>query len=119
MSDAVDIAGVRLTSPETDAANERARVIGERGRADADAELEAIDRKLAADVEKLVADMDRIEASNLARSVLYREEDEGRPKALTAARDHRDRVRKPFEEWVRHGRYDEPGVTAPLADSGA
>ena len=36
----------------------------------------------------------------------------------TAARDHRDRVRKPFEEWVRHGRFDEPGVTAPLADSG-
>ena len=25
----------------------------------------------------------------------------------TAARDHRDRVRKPLEEWVRHGRYDE------------
>jgi nitroreductase len=25
----------------------------------------------------------------------------------TAARDHRDRVRKPFGEWVRHGRWDE------------
>ena len=24
----------------------------------------------------------------------------------TAARDHRDRVRRPLEEWVRHGRYD-------------
>jgi nitroreductase len=36
----------------------------------------------------------------------------------TAARDHRDRVRRPLEEWVHHGRFDEPGVTAPLADSG-
>ena len=34
----------------------------------------------------LIADLDAIERSNLSRSVLYRTEDEGRPKALVAAR---------------------------------
>ncbi len=34
----------------------------------------------------VVADMDRIEASNLSRSVLFREQDEGLPKAECAAR---------------------------------
>jgi adenylyltransferase/sulfurtransferase len=33
----------------------------------------------------LIADMDRVENSNLSRSVLYREADSGKPKALTAA----------------------------------
>lgn len=37
-----------------------------------------------------IADMDRVEASNLSRSVLYRESDEGRPKAECAARAARD-----------------------------
>ena len=32
-----------------------------------------------------IADMDRVEESNLSRSVLFREEDEGRPKAEAAA----------------------------------
>jgi adenylyltransferase/sulfurtransferase len=49
----------------------------------------------------LVADMDLIEASNLARSVLYRPEDEGKPKALTAARAaqaiYPDMVVEPFQ----------------------
>ncbi len=34
----------------------------------------------------LVVDMDRVERSNLSRSVLFRTEDEGRPKAVAAAR---------------------------------
>ncbi|MCC6240785.1 MAG: ThiF family adenylyltransferase [Phycisphaerales bacterium] len=34
----------------------------------------------------LIADMDRIENSNLSRSVLYRQSDNGQPKALVAAR---------------------------------
>ena len=38
----------------------------------------------------LIADMDSIEASNLSRSVLYRQADEGRPKAATAARAARE-----------------------------
>lgn len=37
-----------------------------------------------------VADMDRIEASNLSRSVLFRETDRGQPKAEVAARAARD-----------------------------
>jgi nitroreductase len=36
----------------------------------------------------------------------------------TAARDRRDRARRPLEEWVFGGRFGEPFVTAPLADSG-
>src|SRR5687767_8365808 len=38
----------------------------------------------------LIADMDRIENSNLSRSALYREADNGSPKADTAARAARD-----------------------------
>src|SRR5215218_3372325 len=37
-----------------------------------------------------VADMDQIENSNLSRSVLYRESDNGTPKATAAARAARD-----------------------------
>ena len=37
-----------------------------------------------------IADMDRIEQSNLSRSVLFRESDEGRTKADVAARAARD-----------------------------
>jgi nitroreductase len=37
----------------------------------------------------------------------------------TAARDHRDRTRRPLEEWAFAGRFGEPLVGAPLADSGA
>ena len=37
----------------------------------------------------------------------------------TAARDRRDRSRRPLEEWVFGERFGEPFVTAPLADSGA
>ena len=35
----------------------------------------------------------------------------------TAARDHRDRVRKPLSEWVFTGRYGEEPVREGLADS--
>jgi adenylyltransferase/sulfurtransferase len=38
----------------------------------------------------LIADLDRIENSNLSRSVLYRERDNGRPKAEVAAQAARD-----------------------------
>lgn len=38
----------------------------------------------------LVADLDRIENSNLSRSVLYREADNGQPKAVVAARAARE-----------------------------
>src|SRR5678809_807750 len=38
----------------------------------------------------LIVDMDRIEASNLSRSVLFRESDEGNFKAQTAARAARN-----------------------------
>ena len=38
----------------------------------------------------LIADMDRVENSNLSRSVLYREADNGTPKAAAAARAARD-----------------------------
>jgi molybdopterin/thiamine biosynthesis adenylyltransferase len=38
----------------------------------------------------LIADMDRIENSNLSRSILYRESDNGKPKAEVAARAARD-----------------------------
>jgi sulfur-carrier protein adenylyltransferase/sulfurtransferase len=38
----------------------------------------------------LIADMDRIENSNLSRSVLYREADNGQPKAIVAARGARE-----------------------------
>ena len=38
----------------------------------------------------LIADMDRVENSNLSRSVLYRESDNGTPKAAAAARAARD-----------------------------
>ncbi|HEY8669164.1 MAG TPA: ThiF family adenylyltransferase, partial [Tepidisphaeraceae bacterium] len=38
----------------------------------------------------LIADMDRIENSNLSRSVLYRAQDNGRPKAEVAAEAARD-----------------------------
>lgn len=38
----------------------------------------------------LVVDMDRVEKSNLTRSVLFRTEDTGQPKALTACRAARD-----------------------------
>ena len=39
--------------------------------------------------------------------------------ARTAARDRRDRARRPLDEWVFGERFGEPFVTAPLADSGA
>ncbi len=49
----------------------------------------------------LVCDMDSIERSNLARSVLFRHKDEGKPKALTAARAAReiypDMICEPFQ----------------------
>src|SRR5690349_7348674 len=38
----------------------------------------------------LVADMDMVEPSNLSRSVLFRERDSGRPKAVVAAEAVRD-----------------------------
>src|SRR5829696_4293841 len=37
-----------------------------------------------------VADMDRVENSNLSRSILYRESDNGTPKAAAAARGAKD-----------------------------
>ncbi|MCW2738350.1 MAG: tdsD [Nocardioides sp.] len=37
----------------------------------------------------------------------------------TAARDHRDRVRKPLAEWAFVGRFDEDPVGDGLADSGS
>jgi hypothetical protein len=37
----------------------------------------------------------------------------------TAARDRRDRARRPLEEWVFGERFGEPFVPVPLADSGA
>lgn len=37
----------------------------------------------------------------------------------TAARDHRDRVRKPFTTWAFAGRYGEDPVPDRLADSGS
>jgi len=36
----------------------------------------------------------------------------------TAARDRRDRARRPLEEWAFGERFGEPFMTAPLADSG-
>src|SRR3954464_11874444 len=38
----------------------------------------------------VIADMDRVELSNLSRSVLFRESDEGRPKAECAAQAARE-----------------------------
>ncbi len=38
----------------------------------------------------LIADMDRIENSNLSRSILYRESDNGKPKSAVAARSARE-----------------------------
>ncbi len=46
----------------------------------------------------LIADKDRIEHSNLSRSVLYRESDIGKPKALVAA----DRAREIFPQMNLH-----------------
>lgn len=37
----------------------------------------------------------------------------------TAAREHRDRVRKPLAEWAFGGAFGEPWVTDVVADSGA
>lgn len=37
----------------------------------------------------------------------------------TAARDHRERVRKPLDEWVFGGRFGEDPVADGLADSGS
>ena len=37
----------------------------------------------------------------------------------TAARDRRDRARRPLEEWAFGERFGDPFVTASLADSGA
>ena len=37
--------------------------------------------------------------------------------ARTAARDHRDRIRKPLSEWAFAGRFGEDPVRDRLADS--
>ena len=61
---------------------------GERVGAEREAAVAGLERlqQEAMAVQQKLADMDVIEKSNLARSVLYRPEDEGQPKALTAAR---------------------------------